>query len=178
MNYKSIAEIYESNDVMREKLKALIGNLTEEQASIVSDGEKWSLAQLIEHIAIVETGMIGICSRLLSKAQAEDKKSDGSAKISEDFLIKANESVKRKLEAPERVRPTGTKTIAESMTKMAENREKLKTMRSMFETFDATAHKFPHPAFGDLTAHEWLVLIGGHEARHLKQIKNLLAKLN
>ena len=178
MNYQSIAEIYDSNDAIREKLKMIIGKLTDEQAGIAPEGEKWSLAELVEHIAIVENGMTGICARLLSKAQAENKKSDGAAKISEDFLTKANESINQKLEAPERVRPTGTKTVAESLAKMEENRENLKKLRPLFETTDGTDHKFPHPAFGELTAHEWLALIGGHELRHIKQIKNLLKKIS
>lgn len=178
MNYKSIGEIYDANDAIREKLKLTLENLTDEQVNAASEGEKWSLAALVEHIAIVENGMTKICAKLLSKAQAEDKKSDGTATISENFLTKAGESVNQKFEAPERVRPTGTRTIAESLAKMEENRAALYEMRPLFETVNGAAHKFPHPAFGDLTAHEWLALIGGHELRHIRQIKNLLEKIN
>jgi uncharacterized damage-inducible protein DinB len=178
MNYRNIAEIYDANDKIRENLKMTVEGLTDEQAGITPGGEKWSLAQLVEHIAIVEDGMTRICAKLLSAAQAENKKSDGTAKISENFLTKAAESVNLKLEAPERVRPTGTKTVAESLAKMEENRATLKKLRPLFETVEGTEHKFPHPSFGDLTAHEWLALIGGHEMRHTKQIKNLLEKIN
>lgn len=178
MNYQTIAEIYESNDKIRENLKATVGNLSDEQAARLPDGEKWTLAELIEHVAIVEDGMTRICAKLLKEAQTEDKKSDGTAKISADFLTKAAASVNQKIEAPDRVRPTGTKTVAESLAKMEENRATLKQMRPLFESFDGSEHKFPHPAFGDLTAHEWLALVGGHEMRHLRQIKNLLVKTN
>jgi hypothetical protein len=178
MNYQNIAEIYDSNDKIRENLKMTIEGLTDEQAAVVPEGEKWSLAQLVEHIAIVEDGMTQICRKLLLKAQTEDKKSDGTATISESFLIKGVEAAGLKFEAPERVRPTGTKTIAESLAKMEENRENLKKLRPLFETVDGTEHKFPHPFFGDLTAQEWLALIGGHELRHIRQIKNLLEKIN
>lgn len=178
MNYQNIAEIYDSNDKIREKLKMIVGSLTDEQAGVLPEGEKWSLAQLVEHIALVEDGMTRICTKLLLKAQAEDRKSDGTAKISEIFLMKAAESVNQKLEAPERVHPTGTKTVAESLAKMEENRENLKKLRPIFETVDGTEHKFPHPAFGELTAQEWLALVGGHELRHIRQIKNLLEKIN
>jgi uncharacterized damage-inducible protein DinB len=178
MNYQNITEIYDSNDKIREKLKMIIGNLTDEQAGVLPEGEKWTLAQLVEHIALVEEGITRICTKLLSKAQVQQMKSDGTAKISENFLRKAAESVNQKLEAPERVHPTGTKTVAESMTKMEENRENLKKLRPLFETVDGIEHKFPHPAFGELTAQEWLALVGGHELRHIRQIKNLLEKIN
>jgi len=178
MKYQNIAEIYDSNDKIRENLKATIEGLTDEQAAAAPEGEKWSLAQLVEHIAIVEDGMTGICAKLLLRAQAENKTSDGAAKMSENFLTKAVEIANLKVEAPERVRPTGTKTVAESLARMEENRENLKKLRPLFESVDGTQHKFPHPFFGDLTAHEWLALVGGHELRHLKQIKNLLEKIN
>jgi len=45
----------------------------------------------------------------------------------------------------------------------------------LFETNDGNQNKFPHPYFGDLSAIEWLVLIGGHEVRHLRQIKGMIA---
>ncbi|HEX8288269.1 MAG TPA: DinB family protein [Pyrinomonadaceae bacterium] len=177
MNYQNIGEIYEANDAIREKLKMMIEGLTDEQAAAVPEGEKWSLAQMVEHIAIVEGGMARICAKLLAKAQAESENFDGTVKITETFLTKAAESINQKLEAPEMVRPTGTKTIAESLAKMEENRESLKKLRPLFETVDGTRHKFPHPFFGDLSAQEWLALIGGHESRHIKQIKNMLAKI-
>ena len=178
MNYQNIAEVYEANDKIRDSLKTTISGLTDEQFAALPEDEKWSLAELIEHIALVEEGMTRICSKLLLKAQEEDKKSDGAAKISESFLMKAAESVNLKFEAPERVRPSGTKTVAESLAKMEENRENLEKLRPLFESVDGTEHKFPHPFFGELTAHEWLALIGGHELRHLKQIKSLLEKIN
>ena len=178
MNYQNIAEIYDSNDKIRENLKAAIEDLTDEKAAVVPEGEKWSLAQLVEHIAIVEDGMTGICAKLLLKSQAENKTSDGAAQMSENFLTKAGEISNLKVEAPERVHPTGTKTVAESLAKMEENRENLKKLRPLFESVDGTQHKFPHPFFGDLSAHEWLALVGGHELRHIKQIKTLLAKIN
>jgi uncharacterized damage-inducible protein DinB len=178
MNYQTIAEIYEANDKIRENLKTVIAELPDEKAATLPADEKWTLAELIEHITIVEDGMTKICAKLLSKAQKEEKTSDGTARISGDFLTKAAASVSQKLEAPERVRPSGTKTVAESLAKMDENRETLNQMRPLFEAFDGSAHKFPHPAFGDLTAHEWLALIGGHELRHTAQIKKMLEKMN
>jgi len=71
------------------------------------------------------------------------------------------------------VRPTGTKTIAESLEVMAGNRIKLEEMRPLFETVNSAA-TFPHPYLGELTAAEWLCLIGGHSARHMRQITRIL----
>lgn len=178
MIYQSIAEIYEVNDEIRAKLKKLVGNLTDEQLHFLPADESWTVKQIVEHISIVEDGIIKISAKLLSKAQENGGKSDGSAKISAEFLQKIFEGKNKKFAAPERVFPTGNLTIAESFEKMDENRQKLKELRTLFESVEETQMKFPHPAFGDMTSHEWLLLLGGHEQRHIAQIQRILSQMH
>jgi len=173
---KTIAEIYVANDKVREQLKNIVSDLTDKQTSVLPEGEKWTIAHFIEHIAIVENGMAKISAKLLRQAQAVGKQADGTAKLSESFAQKAAGIRDQKLEAPEIVRPTGNQTIAESLAKMEENRRMLEELRPLFESVECSDFTFPHPALGALTAHEWLTLIGGHEARHLRQLENLMAK--
>jgi len=177
MNYQTISEIYEANDKIRAKLKNVVENLRDEQAETLPEGEKWTIKEFVEHIAIVDGGIMRISAKLLSEAQAKGGTSDGSAKFSEEFTQKMAGSRGAKLEAPDRVRPTGTKSIAESLAKLDETREKLEELKPLFESVESSEFKFPHPAFGELSAHEWLALKGGHEARHIKQIEGLLAKI-
>lgn len=172
----NIIEIYANNDRIREQTKQLVGSLNDEQISFLPENEKWTIAHIIEHITIVQDGMTKISAKLLNEAQGAGKSSDGTAKLSENFMQKAAEAKALKLEAPERVRPTGNQTIAESLRKMDENRQRLEELRPLFESVDCSETKFPHPFMGDLTAHEWLTLVGGHEARHIRQIENILGK--
>lgn len=175
MKYENIKEIYAANDRIREKLKAAIGNLSDEQANKMTDDGKWSVADIVEHVAKVEVGMTQISAKLLSEAEKKGGKSDGKAMISEEFLQKAISAVNQKFEAPERVRPAGGKKIAESLKDLEESRRKLYDLKPLFEQVECSDFKFPHPAFGDLSAHEWLALVGGHEMRHLTQIERVLA---
>lgn len=177
MDNKSIAEIYEDNERIREKLKETLGRLTDVQVSSLPEGEKWTVAQIVEHLASVEDGMTRICSKLLANAKAEGKKADGTVTVSNNFKEKGAEVTRIKMEAPERVHPSEGKTVAESLAKMDETRAKLNDLRPLFETYDANTYKFPHPFFGDISAGEWLILLGGHERRHLKQIRNLVDRI-
>jgi len=177
MNYQTISDIYEANDRVRAKLKATVADLPDEQASILPDGEKWTIREFVEHIAIVDEGMMRICAKLLNAAREAGKSSDGSAKFRAEFMQKLDAGRDAKFEAPERVRPTGTKTIAESLAKMDETRQKIEELKPLFETVECSDPKFPHPAFGDMTAHEWLALLGGHEARHIQHIERVLEKI-
>lgn len=171
MKYQTIEEVYAANDKIRAMLLETLGNISEEQANDLPEGEKWTIAQIVEHISIVEDGMGKISFKLLNEAKENGKSSDGKVIISHAFTEKAAEARNQKLEAPDRVRPTGNQTIAESIEKLNESRQRLYDLKPLFETVDCSEHKFPHPAFGDLTAHEWLALVGGHELRHIEQIK-------
>jgi hypothetical protein len=179
MNYQTIAEIYEANDRVREKLKAMLADLPAEKTEVLADGEKWTVKEFVEHIAIVDEGIMRISAKLLNEAKANGKQADGAARFSGEFVEKITTTARdAKFEAPDRVRPTGTKSIAESLAKMDETRQKLEELKPLFETVDCSELKFPHPAFGPMTAHDWLALLGGHEARHIRQIENALAKIS
>ncbi len=178
MDNQTIGGIYANNNAIREKTKQLIASLTAEQTAVLPDGEKWTISEIVEHIAIVQNGMAKISAKLLTEAQAAGKSSDGAARLSENFTAKAAEARQLKFEAPDRVRPTGKQSIEESLVKMDEARDELEKLRPLFESVECSDFKFPHPFMGDLTAHEWLALVGGHEARHLQQISNRLKQAN
>jgi uncharacterized damage-inducible protein DinB len=179
MNYQTIAEIYQANKAIREKLRAMLSTLTPEQLDFRIDKNSWTITEIVEHMAIVEDGMTNIASSLLQKSTAEKIENDGSANISAGFLERAaviSDRKNRKAVAPERVVPTGRYSVAQSLTKMEENGKLLTHLRKSFETVNTQKAKFPHPFLGDLTATEWLALIGGHELRHIDQIEEILSK--
>lgn len=177
MEYKTIGDIYEANEKLHAKFAATLGGLTDEQTAALPDGEKWSIAQIAEHVAIVGGGVYRICAKLMSRAEADGEVFAGQLDLS-SFAAKAADSAETKLEAPEFVVPTGEKSIPESIKLLDDTQESLRGLRPLFEKYDASAVKFPHPYFGDLTAVEWLVLYGGHEGRHLRQIGRILEKLS
>jgi hypothetical protein len=178
MNYQTIGEIYEANAKIREKLKATIANLSEAQLESRLDENGWTIREIIEHISIVENGMAKICAKLLRESVEENLSNDGKANISPEFLERAKlitDRRNRKVQAPERVMPSGGLSVAESLAKMDENAGILQQIRAGLELTDTQKHKFPHPFFGDLSATEWLVLVGGHEYRHIDQIEEILS---
>ena len=177
MKYESIEDIYAGNDKIRGRLKDLVASLTPEQMTALPDGEKWNVQQIVEHISIVDESTMKICSKLLRKAQEAGRATSGHVTISDSFLQKGKEIAAIKVEAPSFVQPTGEKKIEESIAKLDETTERLKEMRSLFDSVDGTEFKFPHPFFGDISAQEWLTLKGGHEMRHIRQIEKLLQSI-
>lgn len=177
MKYETIAEIYAGNERIRSRLHELLSNLTTEQITALPADEKWTIAQIVEHISIVDESTIKICAKLLKKAQEAGQTSDGKATMSESFLEGGQKIAKMKVEAPSFVQPSGERSIADSLAKLEETAERARELRTLFETVGGTDPKFPHPFFGDISAQEWLALKGGHEMRHIRQIEKVLEKI-
>src|SRR5687768_3543175 len=162
MNSRSIDEVYEKNAAVSERLKALLGSLEQSKLEGLPEGEKWTIAHIAEHVSIVEANMVRICEKLLLKAESKNQLADGTIAMTESFGQKVAEIADVKLEAPEFVHPSGEKSIEGSLAKFAENQEKLLKLKPLFEKYDSTGHRFPHPFLGNLSAGEWLILVGGH----------------
>ncbi len=180
MNFKNISDIYDVNESIRVKLLGVLEGIAPEDEKLLTDKGDWDLAMIVEHLAAVEKSMTMISARLLAKAKEQGLKNDGVLKISPHFTKAAAELRESgaRVNAPEIVQPKGGQPVAVSIEALEANREDLRKLRGLFEEYDPTAFTFPHPAFGELTATDWLVLIGGHEARHTEQIERILSREN
>jgi len=66
---ETIADAFENNARVRERLRTAVADLSEEQLTMRPDGEKWSVQEIVEHIAMVDEGTSRICSRLVGQAK-------------------------------------------------------------------------------------------------------------
>lgn len=176
MIYNSTAEIFEMIDSARGKLIQRISALGDAQKNIRAGENGWSIAEICEHLATVESGVIKIIEKLLAKAESEGKKSGDTFASPVSFAEQAQSIIGKKLTAPEMTRPSGTQSADESLAKLAENRRALNALRPRIETIDSSNATFPHPFFGSINLYQWLVMIGAHESRHLQQIESILAE--
>ena len=174
MIYNNVEEIYQSIDKTRAKLIETVELIPTEKRIARENNEGWSVAEIVEHLGIIEGGLTQIITKLLEKAEIDGKMSDGTFNPPLSLVKYVESANGQKFQAPERVRPQGTQSIEESLVKLTENRSALRTLQIRIEAVDSTDPKFPHPAFGGLNLYEWLGFIGLHEFRHLQQIKRII----
>lgn len=177
MKTRPIDEVYAANYAIRQKLLALIASAEPSNLNRLPVGEKWTVTNVVEHIGIVEASAFRVCRKLLGKAEADGKAGDGMITTSDLFAEKGKELFKIKVEAPAIVQPKCEMTIGEALERLVSNREDLMGLLRLFKSHNSSDYHFPHPFLGDLSAGEWLVLIGGHETRHIRQIDAILKKL-
>lgn len=175
---KTLDEVFAANAAIRDKFKTFTGSIATGKTTVRPPDGGWSIAEIVEHTAIVFEGVVKICNRLAHAAAAEGTPAPKELPVSEAFLNGAKAAENARLEAPEIVQPTGLLSITEAHARMDAAASGLAPIRELLENYDASRQTFPHPAFGDLNAYEWLVLAGGHEMRHLRQIQRTLESLD
>lgn len=177
MTFNSLSEIFTMIDETRARLLARVGSLSAEQEALRQSDDTWSVAQIVEHLSILEKRLVTLTNVMLMKAGTAGAKAaseDGRIEpVSMDKIIER--ASREKYQAPETVVPGGDVPVAVSLAAMRESREALHSLRPRLEAFDLSGMQYPHPAFGPLNLYEWLVMIGLHEGRHLQQIEAVLS---
>jgi hypothetical protein len=129
----------------------------------------WSIAETAEHIGLAEGTIFGMITTQMLKAPAPTP----GVGVSDDKVVAGVTDRSNKFQAPEVLKPVnkwGTKEALIKDFNAARDRsiEWVKTT-----TEDLRAHASPHPAFGALDVHQWVLLLAGHSARHTAQIEEV-----
>lgn len=177
MIYNSVADIIESMSEARERFQKGIAGLSDAQQNFRSTPETWSVAEIVEHVSIVDSQIVKLVDMLLAKADgaAGEGASNGGHQMKPfSFDAYIERSLTEKYQAPERAHPRGGVSVTDSLDKMRATRETLLALAPRVESTDLSGVRYPHPAFGPLDAYQWLALIGVHEDRHLRQLDTLM----
>ncbi|HLG15750.1 MAG TPA: DinB family protein [Blastocatellia bacterium] len=175
MIYNSVAEILEAIEGTRSRIYERVEGLSDEQAKFRPSPEKWSVADLIEHLGMTEASLVVRISHVISEIEAATAQPGARFQMKPFSLDELTARARNeKFTAPERVRPRG-RSVAESIGGLRRSREKLPALRPRIEALDLSEARFPHPAFGPLNIYQWLAFIGLHEGRHLSQAEMVVS---
>jgi uncharacterized damage-inducible protein DinB len=174
-----IAEIIQYLGDERGALLSYVGSLPDDSLTRRVHAARWSVAEILEHLSIVEDSSGRLISNLIKQARAE-----GAVPETEttsilgcvDALVA--KSLEKKLVAPERVQPGGNKSVADSLESLRMSRERLLRATEGASGLDLSKVAAPHPVYGPINAYQWLLLAGKHELRHLHQMKNTVRELD
>lgn len=167
---KAVSLLKDSRD---EFLKSIEG-LSDAQWSFKPAPEKWSIAEVSEHILRTELGLYMNVKRAVEIPVNPDweKKTEGKTA----FIEKVMPTPLQKAQAPVEVRPEGKMSrtaIVEGFKKA--RRESLAFAEETPLPLHAHTAEHPFPVFGTLSAYQWLCYIPWHTQRHIKQIEGVKA---
>ena len=156
-------------------LKSIAG-LSEKQWKFKPAPDRWSVAEVAEHIAVSESTIFGVVQKAMQSPAAPEKRAlvKGKDQVIEERLPDRS----HKLQAPEILRPTGRWATEAELIKAFEDSRKSTMNYIQTTNDDLRDHFFDHQVFGPLDGYQWLLLISGHCARHTEQIEEVKADAN
>jgi len=162
---RAIASLNETRD----RLLAVVQRLSPSQLAYKPAPDRWSVAECIEHIALVETSIL----RAIEKTVRESADLQPNTLQDEALLAKVVDRTD-KFNGPERLMPTGRWSHDELWREFEAARKRTADFAA---TTGAQLREsgFAHPRFGALDCYQWLLLIPAHGDRHRAQAEEVMA---
>src|ERR1700704_1044780 len=148
--------------------------LSDAQMKFKPAPDRWSVAETLEHIVLVEDSLLQNVTDKVMKSPAGAADRD-TAKIDAMVLAMIPDRSHKRQASPQFV-PTGRGTPSETLDHFQKIRAK--TIAFLDSTPDLRAHASDSPLGQQLDAYEWLLFIGAHSQRHTKQILEVKADPN
>jgi hypothetical protein len=152
-------------------LKSIAG-LSEKQWRFKPAPDRWSIAEVSEHIAVAESKIFGLVQGTIMVSPVNpEKRAEVAGK--DEIVLERVPDRSHKVQAPEFLKPTNRWATREDVTRAFEESRKA-TMDYVRTTNDDLRDHFgPHPVLGSLDAYQWILLISAHSERHTKQIEEV-----
>ena len=157
-------------------LKSIAG-LSEKQWTFKPAPDRWSVAEVSEHIAVAESTILGLIQHRIMQSPAAPEKRE-QVKGKDQMILERMPDRSHKAQAPEILRPTGRWATEAELTKAFEDSRKTTMDYVRTTNDDLRDHFYDHQAFGTLDGYQWLLLISAHSARHTEQIEEVKADPN
>ena len=137
--------------------------------------DRWSIAEVTEHIAATEDLLFGMVTTQVMTAPARPAGDDVTA--IDELVMTAIPDRSQKRQAPEALKPTNRFGSPEDSLKHFEE-SRAKTEAFLRNTNDLRAHAIDSPMGKKLDGYEWILFIAGHSKRHTLQILEVKADPN
>ncbi|MEJ7812028.1 MAG: DinB family protein [Gemmatimonadaceae bacterium] len=140
--------------------------------------ERWSVAEILEHLALVESRLAQFFSSQVAEARGNGL---GAESDTSSVLAKTRTGVvldrRRRIMAAEFILPTGTLDTRAALAELERTRGVFREAILASDGLAIGEVTRPHPVLGPLDLYEWLAFTGYHEARHAAQIQELASEL-
>lgn len=164
-------------ETTRDNFLKSISGLSEKQWTFKPAPDRWSVAEVAEHITVSESTLGGLVQQRIMQSPATPEKRE-QVKGKDELILTRVPDRSHKAQAPEFLRPTGRWATEAELTKAFEDARAANLHYISTTSDDLRDHFFDHPVFGTLDGYQWLLLISAHSARHTEQIEEVKADPN
>jgi DinB superfamily len=149
--------------------------LSDAQWNFKSAPDRWSVAQVTEHIAAAEDLLRGMIVDKVMTSPVQPENAD--VKATDDAVLAMIPDRSHKAQAPEPLVPTNRfGSPQESLKHFIDSRQKTEDFLKQHD--DLRTHAADSPLGKKLDAYEWVLFVAAHSERHTKQINEVKADPN
>jgi uncharacterized damage-inducible protein DinB len=173
-----LQELFAYLKVRRNALREAVDAVPEAQRSQPPEPGRWSVADVLEHLALVEGRFTTTLGNRLAEARAQglaEERETSPIVGTFDQAAVLDRTTRR--EAPEVVRPQGLDWKS-AWSRLEDTR---RSFLDVFLSADGLALAdvaYVHPRLGSLNLYQWGVWMGAHEGRHVEQVREIAATFN
>lgn len=169
-------------DFTRDRVVGATQTLSETQLRFKPAADRWSIAENLEHIVVVQERILDRLREQFAEAPAPAADRDNE-RIDEIIFEKVPER-SMKAKAPVFTEPAGTLTLAESLNRLFQNNKLLTEF--VESTPDLRDHVLDSPPlkiitngeFDTMDGYQWALTVAAHNERHVRQIEEVKADPN
>ena len=171
---------------MPSRLDSILGSLAKTQTGLLRAADavppeswktrpaegRWSAAELVAHLMMVERGVLEKADRV---SQKSPKRVSMLRRIHLPMALVAVRVIRRKSPIP--VDPEMLRDKEIMLAELRTVRERSLAFLEETRGRDLGEYCWKHPALGTLNTYEWMQFIAAHEVRHTKQMREIAADL-
>lgn len=150
--------------------------LSEAQWNFKESPERWSVAEIVEHLALSEDALRRLIVEQVMKTPALTEPRADVEETDAQVVSRVGDR-SRRFRAPQEVRPTGRfGSPQETLKYFLDTRAK--TLALLKTTPGLRAHALEAPVGMKLDAYQWILYISAHTVRHTKQLEEVKSDPN
>ncbi|MEQ1690818.1 MAG: DinB family protein [Gemmatimonas sp.] len=167
-------EVLSALDASRDALMQAILRVPTSLSETAPAPGRWSAAQVVDHLAIVQARILSVMQTLLTAARTTGL---GTETLSEsaygaiDWTRITNRQVTRVASGANA--PAADARLASSLATFSQQRA---VVRALFTDADGLALSTvigPHPVIGEINLYQWALFVATHEMRHAAQVSEI-----
>ncbi len=164
-----VAPIIERLNRVRQQFESVAGSVPADLWRKPPRPGAWSAAEVIAHLAMVETAITDGAAKLVRGAPPRVPL---WKRLHAPLSLAEWRGIRRKTPIP--LDPSLVSDKEAMLARLAELRRRTLALLEEHRGRDLSAYRRKHPFFGSLNYYSWFKMIAHHEARHTKQLREIV----
>jgi len=170
-----IVELLKHLDTHDARFRKAYESVPKDRRNVKPAPDRWSPANVVEHVAIVNGRVAGRFAKQIAEARAAGHAAESATDPilpTIDLARVLDRRPESRVQAPDPIKPTGLDADA-AWTALEQSSAALREALASGDGLALGSLMAPHPLFGPLSIYQWAAFVGAHQSRHAAQLDEI-----